>query len=152
MEINKIASDFSYLGSRIVEMTIKNDLVSLENDAIKEFGFDYTIINIETTEKERRGFIHMKVSAFVSFGQTEKSEITFIIEGAFAAPLGLEEDTFIKLLGINGATALYSIARAKMETISANVFLNGKITLPMVNILKFIEIKRAEHEASKKEE
>ena len=49
----------------------------------------------------------------------------------------IEQKAFLELLIINGATALYSIARGKMEAISASVFLDGKIVLPFVNIIQF---------------
>ena len=50
---------------------------------------------------------------------------------------------------LNGSTALYSIARGKIETISTAVLNNGKIVLPMVNM---IELLKAQFEAEDAEE
>jgi hypothetical protein len=147
MDFNKITSDLTYLGSTIREVRVNNHFVTLGTDVVKEFGFDFEITDIETNESERTGRILMQITVFLSFAEGEKSEkndkseFTIILEGAFTVPISISEEEFIKLLSINGSTALYSIARAKLETISAVTFMNGKLILPMVNIFTFLHEK-----------
>lgn len=66
-------------------------------------------------------------------------KLDLLIEGAFSAPSSIEEEVFKKLLLINGAAALYSIARSKVEGITAMTFQSGKLELPMVNIINFYQ-------------
>lgn len=47
------------------------------------------------------------------------------------------EDEFIKLVAINGAAAIIGLARGKLEAITANIFNNGKISIPFVNVLDY---------------
>ena len=60
-----------------------------------------------------------------------------------------KDEEFFTTLWLNGSTALYSIARGKIETISTAVLNNGKIVLPMVNM---IELLKAQFEAEDAEE
>lgn len=64
-------------------------------------------------------------------------EISVTFEALFRSTDSMEEQAFIELLIINGATALYSLARGKIEAISASIFLDGKIVLPFVNIIQY---------------
>lgn len=41
------------------------------------------------------------------------------------------------LVGVNGAAALIGIARGKVESITANIFNNGKIVIPFVNVIDY---------------
>ena len=38
---------------------------------------------------------------------------------------------------VNGAAALIGIARGKIEAITANIFNNGKIVIPFVNVIDY---------------
>ena len=49
----------------------------------------------------------------------------------------VELDTFKELVIINGAAALVGVARGKIEAISANIFNDGKIVIPFVNIIDY---------------
>jgi len=49
----------------------------------------------------------------------------------------VSEDTFKELVIINGASAIVGIARGKIEAVSGNIFNNGKIVIPFVNIVDY---------------
>ena len=66
-------------------------------------------------------------------------KLDLLIEGAFSAPSSIEEEVLKKLLLINGAAAMYSIASSKVEGITAMTFQSGKLELPMVNIINFYQ-------------
>ncbi len=59
------------------------------------------------------------------------------LEGAFISTIEMVEEEFRKKVSINGVAALIGIARGKIETISSNVFNNGKITIPFINVLEY---------------
>ena len=59
------------------------------------------------------------------------------IEGAFLSSGDVDEDMFEQLVGINGVAAIIGIARGKIEAISANIFNNGKIVIPFVNVIDY---------------
>ena len=47
------------------------------------------------------------------------------------------EDEFKQLVAINGAAAIIGLVRGKLEAITANIFNNGKISIPFVNVLDY---------------
>lgn len=47
------------------------------------------------------------------------------------------EDEFKQLVAINGAAAIIGLARGKLEAITSNIFNNGKISIPFVNVLDY---------------
>ena len=71
--------------------------------------------------------------------QLPEDTIVLVIEGTFSSPSTIPDQEFLMLLNVNGGAALYSIARAKVETISSLTYAEGKIVLPMVNILQFYQ-------------
>ena len=67
--------------------------------------------------------------------------IKFVIEGEFSSDKSIDDDKFMELLNINGGAALYSIARSKIESISSIVYSEGKVLLPMINIIQYYQEK-----------
>ena len=45
--------------------------------------------------------------------------------------------TFNDLLRINGVSNLYTIARSHIITFSSHMYTEGKLVLPMINVLEF---------------
>ncbi len=64
-------------------------------------------------------------------------EFKLTIEGEFSAKSDLEEKSFLELVQFNGSSVLFSLARAKVEEVSALTYEAGKIILPLVNMIKF---------------
>ena len=85
------------------------------------------------------------MSLDIILDQNEEEESTdkfkIIMEGEFSSPSAIEDEKFMELLNINGGAALYSIARAKIEAISSLIYSEGKILLPMINIIKYYKEK-----------
>ena len=59
------------------------------------------------------------------------------IEGLFDSSEDKTEEEFKKLVALNGAAALISIARGKIEGITANAFADGKVTIPLINVYDY---------------
>lgn len=59
------------------------------------------------------------------------------LEGAFLSQGSISEKKFKQLVAVNGAAAIIGIARGKIETLTANIFNNGKIVIPFVNVIDY---------------
>lgn len=81
--------------------------------------------------------MHINVAVLQENQELDPDTFDLVIEGAFSSPAEISDEDFMGLLNINGGAALYSIARAKIEAISSLTYAEGKILLPMVNIIQY---------------
>lgn len=141
VNMNFVSADLEFLGSSIKRLDIKNSLVNLSPDVKLSFGIDTIIENIEMDSElnKRIGKMLLKVEIKAKVPkQNNKSSFSLEIEGCFATT---EEDKFINMLYINGGSCLYSIARTIILNVSAQTYKNGKLTLPMINMVEFMNEK-----------
>lgn len=75
----------------------------------------------------------------VELEQTEnqKFKMKMSLEGAFISEKGVDEKEFKQLVEVNGAAAIIGIARGRIEAITANIFNNGKVVIPFVNVIDY---------------
>ena len=137
MELNLIAAGIELVGTTIKNLTVENTIVDVEKEAKRSFGLNITEPYFEKTED---GFfsqltIDFEIEIEQSGEQKFKMELT--LEGAFLSEGGIDEKNFKQLAGVNGAAAVIGIARGKIEAITSNIFNNGKITLPFVNVVDY---------------
>lgn len=137
MELNLIAAGIELVGTTIKNLTVENTIVGVEKEAKRSFGLN---INEPYFEKTEDGFfsqltIDFEIEIEQSGEQKFKMELT--LEGAFLSEGGIDEKNFKQLAGVNGAAAVIGIARGKIEAITSNIFNNGKITLPFVNVVDY---------------
>jgi len=149
MDFNKITSDLTFLGSTLHEINMVNKTASISVDSFKSFGMDVGISNIEITGEIRFAKLLMKITVEILEKSDKTSSITLVLEGTFSAPTAVSDEDFKNMVLINGAAALYSIGRSKIEMISAMTFINGKIILPMINIIEFYKMKKEEKDNEK---
>lgn len=147
MKFNCIVPDFLFLGSAILELNVNNKLSMVPEDLIRKFGMDIIFSELTADEKKRTGKLLLKILIELEQNDKRVCSIDMILEGAFSSPLSVDEQKFKELVLINGATALFSVARAKIENISATMFASGKIVLPFVNIYDYYEDKNKENKA-----
>ena len=121
MELNSIATGIDFLGATIKNITVKNGIVDVEKTAKRSFGLN---INEPCFKREKNGYYSEVI-------------VDFKVEGAFLSSGDVDEDMFEQLVGINGVAAIIGIARGKIEAISANIFNNGKIVIPFVNVIDY---------------
>lgn len=79
--------------------------------------------------------IDLKVE--VEQSEEQKFKLEMSLEGAFLSTDEVDEKTFKQLVGVNGAVAIIGMARGKIEAITANIFNNGKVVIPFVNVIDF---------------
>lgn len=140
MDISGVKSQFQIIGSRVISLCMDNKMfdaddnggapihidlshkITISDYANKDRLIGSAILNVELNIGEDNSLFHLIMS----------------LEGGFSAPKGdIEVDVFEKMIGINGISSLYSIARATIASITAQTFLSGSIVLPMVNVLQY---------------
>ena len=137
MELNRIATGIKLVGTTIKEISVENNIVNVQKEAKRSFGLN---INEPSFENIDEGlFSQMAIDFEVEIEQAEDRnfKLELSLEGAFLSEKNTEEEDFKQLVIINGAAALISIARGKIEAITSNIFNNGKITLPFVNVVDY---------------
>ena len=137
MELNYVTTGIELIGTTIKAINIENSIVDIEQDAKRNFGLNINEPCFSTIEN--RFCSQMSIDFEVEMEQSEeqKCKIELTLEGAFISNQGVEEDAFKKMVIINGAAAIIGIARGKIEAISSNVFNNGKVVIPFVNVVDY---------------
>lgn len=152
IKLDEIASGFSYIGSSIKECNIDNSIIGLGSDAQYALALDFStcLLPLNHDESFRRGRVLLSLECKVTVEADEdaKTNIDFIIEGEFSASNDMDDETFTKMLMVNGVSALYGIARSKLEVITALTYHQGKISFPMINVLELLKEKQ-EHDDKK---
>lgn len=137
MELNRIATGIKLVGTTIKEISVENNIVNVQKEAKRSFGLN---INEPSFEKIDEGlFSQMAIDFEVEIEQTEDRnfKLELSLEGAFLSEKNTEEEDFKQLVIINGAAALISIARGKIESITSNIFDSGKVVIPFVNVIDY---------------
>ncbi len=151
MNINQVAADLEMVGCSVRNLSITNDLISIRDDDELHLDLDILPVYEGIIEQEHRGrvVLNLYIDSVRKEREDQKMEISVTFEALFRSTDSMEEQAFIELLIINGATALYSLARGKIEAISASIFLDGKIVLPFVNIIQYYHQKYTSAENNK---
>ena len=137
MELNRIATGIKLVGTTIKEISVENNIVNVQKEAKRSFGLN---INEPSFENIDEGlFSQMAIDFEVEIEQAEDRnfKLELSLEGAFLSEKNTEEEDFKQLVIINGAAALISIVRGKIESITSNIFDSGKVVIPFVNVIDY---------------
>ncbi len=137
MELNIITSGIELLGTTVKNLVVENTIVDVEQEAKRSFGLNINEPELELDEGELYARILVDIEIEIEQSEAQKCEIQISIEGAFMANGNVSEETFRQLVSVNGAAAVIGIARGKIEALSGNVFNNGKIVIPFVNVIEY---------------
>ena len=137
MELNMIASGIRLIGSTIKNLKVDNNIVDVDKECKRSFGL--SINEPEFQSVDNRVAAQMTIDFEVEIIQSEEQrcKIEISLEGAFLSEAEPIEDEFKQLVAVNGAAAIIGLARGKLEAITANIFNNGKISIPFVNVLDY---------------
>lgn len=140
MNLNQITADLNFVSSSVRKITFNCNLSSI-SDNNKEFSLDIKCSKPTSSNGRKFGKLLMQINVSVLQENIELKPDTFelVIEGVFSSSEMLPDEEFLGLLNINGGAALYSVARAKIEAISSLVYADGKILLPMINIIQYFQ-------------
>ena len=147
MNVNGIKSDFQFVGSSIIRLSVSNDFVAFPDSSALDKNIDVSYDILETSKDEDNiwGTIDLYIECSVSDCNSNENEansvctISLSINGCFIDNPSLDETTFKKMLSVNGCAALYSIARSFIMSVSSQLSVNCNITLPMINTFKLVE-------------
>lgn len=137
MELNLITAGIELIGTTIKSINVENNIVDVEREAKRSFGLNINEPQFEKFDNDY--FSKMSIDFEVDIEQSEEQrcKIELSLEGAFISGQEIDEDAFKQLVIVNGAAAIIGIARGKLETITANIFNNGKIVIPFVNVIEY---------------
>lgn len=137
MKYNIVAEGIELLGTTVKNISVENNIVSIENEAKRRFGLN---INEPYFEENEEGYYSEMIIDFeLEIWQAEEHrfKMKMSLEGAFCSNGDINQEKFKQLVGVNGASAIIGIARGKIETITANVFNEGKVVIPFVNVIDY---------------
>lgn len=143
MNANEIKADFQLLASAITNIDLKNNFIGFneyDENLKKEFDVSYKFGNVEYDDDQLcMGVIILDIDVSVyTTASDERLDLHLTIEGCFTAE-NIKADDFKSMLGVNGCTCLYSIARSTIISITSQTLVTGKIILPMINTFKLVE-------------
>ena len=143
MKVNEFASNFQYENAVMTGGNFTNNLVQSGDSANLDSEAEVSVSNIYTDESNGKKLGRVKLELNGTFSVTDHPEANctyhFVFNGEFSTPVDTPDKDFHKALWFNGSTALYGIARAKIETISSMIMQSGKISLPMVNMVELVK-------------
>lgn len=135
MKTDKIMADFQFLNNKVIEFSIENSLLNIEDKVIKvDFDMDYDIVGCNEVEDGYLGVVDFIVNSIGKVEENESFRIHLKIRGNFiGSKRNLNMDQFKEMLEVNGVATLSQISRAYIISTTS---LSGmpSINLPMVNI------------------
>lgn len=137
MELNLVATGIELVGSTIKNILVTNNIVDVEREAKRNFGLN---INEPFLDEIENGYFAQMIIDFeveIEQSDAQKFRLELSLEGAFASSNGVDKDRFKQLVIVNGAAAIIGIARGKIESVTANIFNNGKVVIPFVNVVEY---------------
>ena len=137
MELNHITTGIELIGTTINSINVENNIVDIERVAKRSFGLNINEPQFEKLDNNYFSKMTIEFEIDVEQSEEQKCKIELSLEGAFISEQDIEEDAFKQLVIVNGAAAIIGIARGKIETITANIFNNGKIVIPFVNVIEY---------------
>ncbi|MDR2898791.1 MAG: hypothetical protein LBU94_00570 [Clostridiales bacterium] len=151
MGLTKIESPFQMMNHRVEKISIDNKLISLQNTSkgtINKISIDEITIEDDFDGDDKfMGNISLNIDVSCKNESKPKEKITVKITlcGYFVgdkAVDGMDRERFERMLYVNGTTSLYSIARSIITTTTSQCLISGKVVLPMINVLEFLEDSR----------
>lgn len=137
IELNLVSTGIALIGTTIKNLSIENDIVDVERDGKRTFGININEPDFQRTFDDLYARIAIDIEVEIHQSENQFCKLRCSLEGAFLAENGVEENEFKKLVIVNGASALIGIARGKIEAITGNIFSNGKVVIPFVNVLDY---------------
>lgn len=137
MELNLITAGIELIGTTIKSINVENNIVDVEREAKRSFGLNINEPQFKKLDNDYFSKMTIDFEIDVEQSEEQRCKIELSLEGAFISEQEIDGDAFKQLVIVNGATAIIGIARGKLETITANIFNNGKIVIPFVNVIEY---------------
>ncbi len=137
MELNMIASGIRLIGSTIKNLKVDNNIVDVDKECKRSFGLNINEPEFQSVDNRVAAQMTIDFEVEIIQSEEQRCKIEISLEGAFLSEVAPIEDEFKQLVAINGAAAIIGLARGKLEAITSNIFNNGKISIPFVNVLDY---------------
>lgn len=137
MELNMIASGIRLIGSTIKNLKVDNNIVDVDKECKRSFGLSINEPEFQIVDNRVAAQMTIDFEVEIIQAEEQRCKIEISLEGAFLSETEPIEDEFKQLVAVNGAAAIIGLARGKLEAITANIFNNGKISIPFVNVLDY---------------
>ena len=137
MELNRIATGIKLVGTTIKEISVENNIVNVQKEAKRSFGLNINEPSFENIDEGLFSQMAIDFEVVIEQAEDRNFKLELSLEGAFLSEKNTEEEDFKQLVIINGAAALISIARGKIESITSNIFDSGKVVIPFVNVIDY---------------
>ena len=137
MEYNLVAPGIELIATTIKSVSVENGIGSIEKTAKRLLGLNISEPHIERIKGSLVSQLTIDFEITIEQEDDQKCELKLSIEGVFISDEGAEEEKFKQLVGVNGAAAIIGIARGKIESITANIFNEGKVVIPFVNVIDY---------------
>lgn len=137
MELNMIASGIRLIGSTIKNLKVDNNIVDVDKECKRSFGLNINEPEFQSVDNRVAAQMTIDFEVEIIQAEEQRCKIEISLEGAFLSEVAPIEDEFKQLVAVNGAAAIIGLARGKLEAITANIFNNGKISIPFVNVLDY---------------
>jgi hypothetical protein len=146
MNIENVKATLQMVGSRIVSLDIKNMFVFLENtdkgieraiDVSYEVGDPF---ESEGGNGELMCLIRLNIEIKIK-KEIQEANITLVTEGGFASNTHNKEE-LKEMTAVNGAAAIYSVARGTIASITGQMCEGGQVLIPMLNIYEMNKSKK----------
>lgn len=137
MELNLISTGIKLIGTTVKKLNIDNNIVDIERDCKRSFGLNINEPEFQKADDELLAQMLIDFELEIIQSEEQVCKIQLSLEGVFLSEEAIEEEKFKELVIVNGAAALIGISRGKIEAISANIFNNGKIVIPFVNVVDY---------------
>ncbi len=132
-----IASGIRLIGSTIKNLKVDNNIVDVDKECKRSFGLNINEPEFQSVDNRVAAQMTIDFEVEIIQAEEQRCKIEISLEGAFLSEVAPIEDEFKQLVAINGAAAIIGLARGKLEAITANIFNNGKISIPFVNVLDY---------------
>ncbi len=137
MEYNIVATGVELISTTIKKVSVENSIGNLGREAKRSLGLNVLEPHIEKVEKRFLAQLTIDFEITIEQDDDQKFNLILTIEGAFLSEDDADANKFKQLVGVNGAAALIGIARGRIESMTANIFNEGKVVLPFVNVLDY---------------
>lgn len=137
MKLNYVTAGVELIGTTVKKLNIENNIVDVEKDCKRIFGLNINEPIFQKVDDKIFGQIIIDFQVEMNQSDEQICKIDISIEGAFLSNAEADEKAFKELVSVNGAAALIGIARGNVESISANIFNSGKVTIPFVNVIDY---------------
>ena len=148
IKLQDLQSPFQMHGCIIDKIELKNDFVSIPADAQLESTVNTKngISEIKKVNEDNmlQANLILDLQYSASF-EGNTFSVHLVLNGLFTM-IETNEELFQNMLLLNGNSALYSIARSYIITISSMSLTSGQLVLPMINFVNLIR------ESQKKQE